>query len=39
MLGWDNHDKISRFLAEQDEVKGQLQVTETQLKKVDRVPG
>ena len=24
VLGWDNHDKISRFLAEQDEVKGQL---------------
>lgn len=35
VLGWDNHDKISRFLAEQDEVKGQLGVTETQLKKVN----
>lgn len=35
VLGWDNHDKISRFLAEQDEVKGQLQVTQAELKKVD----
>jgi uncharacterized protein YPO0396 len=35
VLGWDNHDKISRFLAEQDEFKGQLQVTQTELKKVD----
>ena len=31
VLGWDNHDKISRFLAEQDEVRGQLKVTEAQL--------
>ncbi|MBT2554435.1 ATP-binding protein [Arthrobacter sp. ISL-5] len=35
VLGWDNHDKISRFLAEQDELKGQLQVTDAQLKKVN----
>lgn len=35
MLGWDNHDKISRFLAEQDEVTGQLRVTEAQLDKVN----
>lgn len=35
VLGWDNHDKISRFLAEQDEAKGQLQVTQAELKKVD----
>lgn len=35
VLGWDNHDKISRFLAEQDEVKGQLRITDAQLKKVD----
>lgn len=35
VLGWDNHDKISRFLAEQDEVRGQLGVTQAQLKKVD----
>jgi uncharacterized protein YPO0396 len=34
VLGWDNHDKISRFLAEQDEVRGQLRVTEAQLAKV-----
>jgi uncharacterized protein YPO0396 len=35
VLGWDNHDKISRFLAEQDEVKGRLGVTQAQLTKVD----
>jgi uncharacterized protein YPO0396 len=35
VLGWDNHDKISRFLAEQDEVRGQLRVTEAQLAKVN----
>ncbi|MFC9351585.1 ATP-binding protein [Arthrobacter sp. NPDC057013] len=34
VLGWDNHDKISRFLAEQDEVRGQLKVTDAQLAKV-----
>ncbi|WP_258805145.1 ATP-binding protein [Pseudarthrobacter sp. NS4] len=35
VLGWDNQDKINGFLAELDEVKGQLQVAETQLAKVD----
>ncbi|MFC9336155.1 ATP-binding protein [Arthrobacter sp. NPDC057009] len=35
VLGWDNHDKISRFLAEQDELRGQLWVTEAQLAKVN----
>ena len=35
VLGWDNQDKINRFLAELDEVTGQLQVAETQLAKVD----
>ncbi|MDR7161336.1 ATP-binding protein [Arthrobacter sp. BE255] len=35
VLGWDNQDKINRFLAELDEVTGQLQVAGTQLAKVD----
>lgn len=35
VLGWDNHDKISRFHAERDEVQGKLRVVETQLGKVD----
>ncbi len=35
VLGWDNHDKISRFLAERDEVEGKVSVVETQLGKVD----
>ncbi|WP_427133454.1 ATP-binding protein [Pseudarthrobacter sp. S9] len=35
VLGWDNHDKISRFRAEQDEVKGQLSVIAGQLVKVN----
>ncbi|UKA55517.1 hypothetical protein LFT45_06245 [Arthrobacter sp. FW305-BF8] len=39
VLGWDNHDKISRFLAEQDEVRGQLTVTEAQLAKVNESLG
>ena len=39
VLGWDNQDKINRFLAELDEVKGQLQVVETLLAKVDRQLG
>lgn len=39
VLGWDNHDKISRFLAEQDEVMGQLRVTEAQLDKVNAALG
>ncbi|QCO97364.1 ATP-dependent exonuclease SbcCD, C subunit-like protein [Arthrobacter sp. 24S4-2] len=39
VLGWDNQDKINRFLAELDDVNGQLQVAETQLAKVDRQLG
>ncbi len=35
VLGWDNHDKITRFLAERDEVDGKVSVVETQLHKVD----
>lgn len=35
VLGWDNQDKINRFLAELDEVTGQLQVAKSQLAKVD----
>ncbi|MCZ9884549.1 ATP-binding protein [Arthrobacter sp. B2a2-09] len=35
VLGWDNHDKITRFLAERDELVGKVSVVETQLGKVD----
>ena len=35
VLGWDNHDKISRFRAEQDEVQGQLSVVAGQLSRVN----
>ncbi|GAA5200922.1 ATP-binding protein [Arthrobacter gyeryongensis] len=35
VLGWDNQDKITRFLAERDEVDGNVRVVETQLDKVD----
>ncbi|MGO4583201.1 ATP-binding protein [Arthrobacter sp. 2RAF6] len=35
VLGWDNHDKITRFLAERDEIVGKVSVVETQLGKVD----
>ncbi|MDQ0676155.1 uncharacterized protein YPO0396 [Pseudarthrobacter siccitolerans] len=35
VLGWDNHDKIARFRAEQDEVQGQLKVIAGQLDKVN----
>ncbi|MGX1161993.1 uncharacterized protein YPO0396 [Arthrobacter sp. SLBN-100] len=35
VLGWDNHDKIARFRAEQDEVQGQLKVLAGQLDKVN----
>lgn len=35
VLGWDNQDKINRFLTELEEAKGQLQVAATQLAKVD----
>lgn len=39
VLGWDNQDKINRFLAELEDAKGQLQVAGTQLAKVDRQLG
>jgi uncharacterized protein YPO0396 len=39
VLGWDNHDKITRFLAERDEVDGKASVVETQLDKVDAALG
>ncbi|GGI86456.1 ATP-binding protein [Pseudarthrobacter scleromae] len=39
VLGWDNQDKVNRFLAELDEAKGQLQVAATQLASVDRQLG
>jgi uncharacterized protein YPO0396 len=35
VLGWDNHDKIARFRAEQDGVQGQLRVVAGQLDKVN----
>ena len=35
VLGWDNHDKIARFRAEQDEVSGRLKVVATELGKVN----
>ena len=35
VLGWDNHDKIARFRAEQDEIQGQLKVVAGQLNKVN----
>lgn len=35
VLGWDNHDKISGFLAEQEEVRGKLQLVGTQLAKIN----
>jgi uncharacterized protein YPO0396 len=39
VLGWDNQDKVNRFHAELDEVKGQLQAAEAQLATVDRQLG
>ncbi|HSO91941.1 MAG TPA: SbcC/MukB-like Walker B domain-containing protein, partial [Arthrobacter sp.] len=39
VLGWDNQDKVTRFLAEQDEVRGQLQVNKDRLGKVDHYLG
>lgn len=39
VLGWDNHDKITRFLAERDELQGKLRSVETQLGKVDAALG
>ena len=35
VLGWDNHDKISRFRAEQDDIQGQLGVVAGQLARVN----
>ncbi|KIS28477.1 hypothetical protein TV39_04940 [Arthrobacter sp. SPG23] len=35
VLGWDNHDKISRFRAEQDDLQGQLSVVAGQLSRVN----
>jgi uncharacterized protein YPO0396 len=35
VLGWDNHDKIARFRAEQDDVQGGLKVLATELGKVN----
>ncbi len=35
VLGWDNHDKITGFLAEQDGIKGQLSVIAAELVKVN----
>ncbi|WP_165976964.1 ATP-binding protein [Arthrobacter nitrophenolicus] len=35
VLGWDNHDKMARFRAEQDEVQGRLKVLATELGKVN----
>ncbi|WP_458113493.1 hypothetical protein M1D88_05095 [Arthrobacter sp. R1-13] len=34
VLGWDNHDKIAGFRAEQDEVQGKLKVVARQLDRV-----
>ncbi|MEO5321434.1 ATP-binding protein [Arthrobacter sp. CC3] len=39
VLGWDNHDKISRFRAEQDDVQGQLSVLAGQLTRVNQSLG
>lgn len=39
VLGWDNHDKIARFRAEQDEVQGRLKVLATELGKVNQQLG
>ena len=39
VLGWDNHDKISRFRAEHDEVQGELSVVAGQLARVNESLG
>ncbi|MFF2345145.1 ATP-binding protein [Pseudarthrobacter sp. NPDC058119] len=39
VLGWDNHDKMARFRAEQDEVQGRLKVTATELGKINQQLG
>ena len=35
VLGWDNHDKIARFRAEQDEIQGRIKVLATEVGKVN----
>ncbi|WP_026550182.1 ATP-binding protein [Arthrobacter sp. Br18] len=39
VLGWDNHDKIARFLTEQDDVQGQTSSIDAQLGKVNGMLG
>jgi uncharacterized protein YPO0396 len=39
VLGWDNHDKIARIRAEQDDVEGSLRVADTELGKVSAALG
>ncbi|MFP5311501.1 MAG: ATP-binding protein, partial [Actinomycetes bacterium] len=39
VLGWDNHDKMARFRAEQDEVQGRLRVLATELGRVNQQLG
>jgi uncharacterized protein YPO0396 len=39
VLGWDNHDKIGGFLAEQEEVRGKLLLLGTQLGKTNDALG
>ena len=39
VLGWDNHDKIARFLAEREELEGRLKVLDGQLAKVHEALG
>lgn len=39
VLGWDNHDKIAGFRAEQDEIRGRLKVVTGQLAKVNEALG
>jgi uncharacterized protein YPO0396 len=35
VLGWDNHDKIARFRAEQDEIQGRLKIVAGQLDRLN----
>lgn len=39
VLGWDNHDKIAGFRAEQDEVQGKLKVVAGQLDRINQQLG
>jgi uncharacterized protein YPO0396 len=39
VLGWDNHEKMVRFRAEQDDVRGRLKVVATELGKVNEQLG